>query len=121
VRRQIEIVILRSSPRPVDSAPPLDATPEIAAAWRELQLYWLRTVPGLREELRMRINDKLLAGAKQRRRQVDLGVENDPPSRSLEREQQRRVQRGLRDLLASCKDAPVQSGRPKARLKWDEL
>lgn len=35
--------------------PELD-DPELAAAWRSLQLHWLRSVPGYREEIRERVS-----------------------------------------------------------------
>ena len=107
VSRQFEIIVVPTrgiGQRPggvVDpaAAPRLDATPELAAAWKELQLYWLRTVPGLRDELRQRVSERARA-IEERSRRFDFayGVEVDQPQHDLSREWQRRVQRGLREL-----------------------
>ena len=37
--------------------PAPDSTPELAAAWRELQLHWLATEPEYRAEVKQRVSD----------------------------------------------------------------
>lgn len=36
---------------------PAPETPELAAAWHSLQLHWLATTPGYREEVRRRVSE----------------------------------------------------------------
>ncbi len=68
----------RSESVPAQPGPPdFDGHAELASAWRSLQLEWLRTLPGYREQLRQRVSE-----ARLRARQADLRRERGYRSRS---------------------------------------
>lgn len=94
-------------------APSPTETPELAAAWRELQRFWLATVPGYRELLRESINEAARAREKRTRRiEIKLGVESRwpkyQPIAGAERQpiKPSDVRRGLRELLDTALAEP---------------
>lgn len=115
VRRHIEIVSVstestaqrrhRERLEAPKAAPSPTETPELASAYRSLQLHWLSTVPGYREEIRRRINEAARARERRTRRvETKLGYEVKPRYVTNEGAQtrqidEREIARGLRELI----------------------
>lgn len=86
-------------------------TPELAAAWRALQLHWLRTIPGYRAIVRERI-DEAARGREKRTRRLDVlrGIEEARPKYERIEGAQKPpidpalVKLGLRELLDGIED-----------------
>jgi hypothetical protein len=62
--------------------PKVDETPELASAWHSLQLHWLDSIPGYREEIKQRV----AVAAKQAEKRLNRTYRQMPDLNNLDNE-----------------------------------
>lgn len=91
--------------------PSPDETPELESAWRSLQLHWLATVPGYRDEVKRRVSEAAKrADRKARRFEISDGIGKPRPRYvpiPVAPRDERDVVRGLRELLDNSHEDDV--------------